>query len=144
MRPAAEHEHRLRVYYEDTDLGGVVYYANYLKFFERARSEYLRALGIDQKILFERDGLGFVVRRCVIDYRAPARFDDELVVRTSVSALSGASVTLAQRCARADEAGSDVLLTEGDVVVVLIDRAGRPQKLSGDLRARLDAGAPPQ
>ncbi|MCU0940608.1 MAG: YbgC/FadM family acyl-CoA thioesterase, partial [Burkholderiaceae bacterium] len=71
---------RLRVYYEDTDAGGIVYYANYLKFFERCRTEWLRALGIDQTALVRDAGLQFVVKSIACEYRQPARLDDELTV----------------------------------------------------------------
>jgi len=76
------HEFPIRVYYEDTDLGGIVYYANYLKFIERARTEWVRALGIDQTRLKAEEGILFAVRRIEADYLKPARFDDELVVET--------------------------------------------------------------
>src|SRR5690625_3299656 len=93
--PMSPHTLTLRVYYEDTDLAGVVYYANYLKFIERGRSEALRALGVDQPALKEA-GLVFVVRRLVADYLAPARFDDLLEVRTVTRRVGGASVEMRQ------------------------------------------------
>ena len=88
------HRHALRVYYEDTDLAGIVYYANYLKFLERGRTEALRALGIDQGRLKAETGLVFAVTRVVLDYRRPARFDDWLEVETRVTALRAASVRM--------------------------------------------------
>lgn len=92
----------VRVYWEDTDAGGVVYYANYLKFLERARSEWLRTLGLSQVELAERDGVVFVVRQVAIEYLAPARFDDCLEVRIVPEELGGASLTLAQEVVRGD------------------------------------------
>lgn len=92
----------VRVYWEDTDAGGVVYYANYLKFLERARSEWLRALGLSQVELAQRDGVVFVVRHVAIEYLAPARFDDCLEVRIVPEELGGASLTLAQEVVRGD------------------------------------------
>lgn len=86
----------VRVYWEDTDAGGVVYYANYLKFLERARSEWLRALGFEQDALRERDGVVFVVRRVEIDYLAPARFNDALEVTAGLAATGGASLDIEQ------------------------------------------------
>src|SRR5260370_25777361 len=80
----------VRVYYEDTDAGGLVYYANYLKFAERARSEMLRRLGIEQQRLREETGLGLVVRRCTADYLLPARLDDDLVIATRLGAVGAA------------------------------------------------------
>ncbi len=95
--------HRLlvRVYYEDTDFGGVVYHANYLKFIERGRTEALRALGVDQGAL-KAAGLVFVVRRMVADWLAPGRFDDLLEVLTEVTEVGGASVRMAQEVRRGE------------------------------------------
>jgi len=131
---ATNQPHRLtiRVYYEDTDLAGVVYYANYLRFIERGRSEALRELGIDQVALKRDRGLVFVVRRLTIDYLAPALFDDLLEVRTRVSRLRGASLEMAQEVLR----GADCL-SRAAVTVACMDAAGRPQRLPGDVRDRL-------
>lgn len=128
--------HRLpvRVYYEDTDLAGVVYYANYLRYLERGRSEMLRALGIDQRAMREEAGLVFVVRRITADYLAPARFDELVEVRTRITALRGASATMAQEVMRA---GTPLLRAE--VQVACMDAAGRPRRLPADVRARLGA-----
>ena len=86
----------VRVYYEDTDAGGIVYYANYLKFFERARTEWLRAAGVNQQEVLEREGAAFVVRSATIDYHAPARLDDELTLTLTIEKLGRASVQFAQ------------------------------------------------
>lgn len=93
----------VRVYWEDTDAGGVVYYANYLKFLERARSEWLRTLGIHQAELAAQDDVLFVVRRVEADYRKPARFDDALAVQSRITELGRASLTMAQQVWRGDE-----------------------------------------
>lgn len=90
------HEHNLRVYFEDTDAGGIVYHASYIRFAERARTECLRDLGMPHADLMEHHGLIFVVRRVEVDYLRPARLDDALTVVTSVASLGGASVTLSQ------------------------------------------------
>jgi acyl-CoA thioester hydrolase len=90
------HRWPVRVYYEDTDAGGIVYYANHLKFAERARTEMLRCLGLDHRTLRARFGLAFAVRRCVADFCAPARLDDLLEVETRAVRLGGASLDLAQ------------------------------------------------
>ncbi len=87
----------VRVYYEDTDSGGVVYYANYLKFFERARTEFLRSLGFEQDRLLEREGVLFAVRSIQVDYRRPARFNDLLSVTCRVTGLKRASVDFFQQ-----------------------------------------------
>jgi len=105
---------RARVYYEDTDAGGVVYYANYLKFMERARTERLRALGFSQARLMQ-DRLIFVVHSCSVRYRAPARLDDELCISAKLIELKGARLVFAQQVTRAD-----VLLCEGQVTVVCV------------------------
>jgi len=123
--------HRLtvRVYYEDTDLAGVVYYANYLRFIERGRSEALRDGGIDQVALKRDQGLVFVVRSLSIDYIAPARFDDVLEVRTRVTRLRGASAEMGQEVWR----GADCLI-RASVTVACMDQAGRPQRLPEAVR----------
>lgn len=92
----------VRVYWEDTDAGGVVYYANYLKFLERARSEWLRALGLSQTELAQGDGVLFVVRHVAVEFLAPARFDDRLEVRSVLEELGGASLTFMQQVWRGD------------------------------------------
>ena len=99
----AVHSFSLRVYYQDTDAGGVVYHANYLAFAERARSEALRALGAPQAELIARHGLMFVVRRVELDYQRPARLDDELVVTTAIVEVGGASAKLRQHFRRASD-----------------------------------------
>jgi acyl-CoA thioester hydrolase len=132
------HRLTLRVYYEDTDLAGVVYYANYLRFIERGRSEALRDLGIDQTALKRGLGLVFVVRRLTVDYRAPAVFDDLLEIRTRVTRLRGASVEMAQEVWRAG-----ACLNRAAVTIACMDAAGRPQRLPRDVRARLERLAVP-
>ena len=100
---AADHVYRLRVFYEDTDAGGVVYYANYLKFAERARTELLRAFGVSQKALAEAGGPIFTVRRVEADFLRPAYLDDELEVRTTVTEHGGARVAMGQVIGRDQE-----------------------------------------
>ncbi|MBM85529.1 MAG: acyl-CoA thioester hydrolase [Rhodospirillaceae bacterium] len=90
------HGFRVRVYYEDTDAGGIVYHANYLKFAERARTEFLRLCGIGQDAMRTENGIGFAVRRCVVDFQAPARLDDVLEVRTRLHGVKGARVNAEQ------------------------------------------------
>ncbi|MCC5964284.1 MAG: tol-pal system-associated acyl-CoA thioesterase [Rhodobacteraceae bacterium] len=125
------HTHPIRVYYEDTDLAGIVYYANYLKFIERARSEWVRALGLDQRAMKARGDGVFAVRRLVADYRAPARFDDLLTVTTTLHSLTRARLVLDQRVLRADQP-----LFEAEVTLVCLAESGRPRPLP---RALLDA-----
>jgi acyl-CoA thioester hydrolase len=93
----------VRVYWEDTDAGGVVYYANYLKFLERARSEWLRALGVDQVRLMRDERLQFVVVEANVRYHRPAKFDDQLEVSVSLDSLRGASIAMGQEIRRGAE-----------------------------------------
>lgn len=108
----------VRVYYEDTDAGGIVFYANYLKYFERARTELLRACGVDQRRLDEETGLVFVVRRTALDYTAPARLDDLLTLASRIDRLGGASVDFTQEAWRGEE-----LLTTASIRVACVSRA---------------------
>ncbi len=109
----------VRVYYEDTDAGGVVYYANYLKFFERARTEWLRSFGLNQDKLQEEAGLIFVVRRALLDFVRPARLDDLLVLTVEPKKLARVYVDLAQEARRGEE-----LLARAEVRVACLDKHG--------------------
>ena len=128
----ATHRQSIRVYFEDTDAAGIVYYANYLKFAERARTDWLRALGMPHSQMIKRDGLTLVVRRCEADYRKPAHLDDELVVETALTKLGGASIDLLQRVFRDGD-----LLVEMKVVIVCVGRDGKAARLPDYLRAAL-------
>jgi acyl-CoA thioester hydrolase len=108
----------VRVYYEDTDAGGIVFYANYLKFFERARTEWLRACGIDQQRLADSNGIVFVVRRTSVDYSSPARLDDVIRVVSRIERLGRASVDFHQEAWR-----DGVLLASGDIRIASVNRA---------------------
>ena len=123
------HEFALRVYYEDTDLAGIVYYANYLRFIERARTEWVRGQGIDQTRLKEDEGLVFAVRRLEADYLAPAHFDDDLIVRTKVEQMSGARIVLSQDVMR----GTDLLFS-AQVTLVALTLEGQPTRLPANIR----------
>ena len=107
----------VRVYYEDTDAGGVVYYANYLRYMERARTEWLRALGFEQDALLAEDRVIFPVRHIEIDYLRAARFNDQLTVRARIHALGSASIEFEHRIERADGA----VLCRGQVIVACVD-----------------------
>lgn len=128
--------HSIRVYYEDTDAAGVVYYANYLKYAERGRTEALRTLGIEQHALVVRDGIQFVVRRVNADFRAPARLDDVLEVVTRTADISGATLTMEQTICR----GGETLVTLSvDICAVVVNgaRAGRPVRIPASIADRL-------
>ena len=129
------HSLSLRVYYEDTDLAGIVYYANYLKFIERGRSEWVRALGVDQAALRRETGIVFAVRHLEADYLRPAVFDDWLTVTTSVQPITGMRIVLDQAVLR-----EDVTLFSARVTLVPIGADGRAARLPSDLRQCLSQG----
>ena len=116
-----EHRFPVRVYFEDTDLSGIVYHANYLRYMERARSDMLRLAGIDQRAHQESGGGAYAVTALNIRYRAPARLDDALLVLTNLRQIRAASVDIHQRVMRGSE-----ILTEADVTAALVGASGRP------------------
>jgi acyl-CoA thioester hydrolase len=125
------HRHKIRVYYEDTDLAGIVYYANYLKFIERGRSEWVRLCGIDQVALRVDRGVVFVVRHLEAEFLAPAGFDDEVVVETERREVTGSRIILAQRVVR----GGVVLFAAKVTLVCVV--AGRAVRVPADIAAAL-------
>lgn len=130
MSASAPHLTTIRVYYEDTDFSGFVYHAGYLRFMERGRTEFLRALGITQSRLRDDEaGLVFVVSRLSVDYLRPARMDDMLTVETTLAACRGAAMRLSQRIVR-----EAVPLLQAEVTVAAV-RDGRPVRLPAALRA---------
>ncbi len=126
------HQFELRVYYEDTDLAGIVYYANYLKFIERARTEFIRELGIDQIALKQVEGIVFAVRRVEADYLTPAKFDDQLTVQTSPDAVTGARIVLRQDIQR-----GGVILFSAIVTLVALGETGQPARMPANIRLLL-------
>ena len=122
-----EHRFALTVYFEDTDTAGVVYYANYLKFMERARSDMIRAVGVDQSAALRADGSAYYVSEVTIKYRKPARLGDDLLVVSTVEAVRAASVDIHQRVMRGQE-----ILTDARVTAAFLDRDGRPQRQPKD------------
>jgi acyl-CoA thioester hydrolase len=132
----------LRVYYEDTDAAGIVYYANWLRFLERGRTELLRLLGHQHSVLAEERGVNWVVRRCTVDYLKPARLDDIVDVITSCGELRGASLDMQQETRRGGET-----LVRAEVVVACMGANGRPTRLPQGLRsalAQVAGGSPPR
>jgi len=139
--PAAEFTWTIRVYYEDTDTGGIVFYANYLKFFERARTEWLRAAGISQQALARTHAVMFVVRSTALDYHAPARLDDELMVSVVVERLGRASVQFFQEAWRVTPAGRQIL-SAGRIKVGCVDtNTLRPGAIPDHVLERIRIGA---
>ena len=126
------HRFGVRVYYEDTDLAGIVYYANYLKFIERARTEWVGSLGVDQVALKADRGIVFAVRRVEADYLRPAKFGDELVVETRLQALGGARIVLEQLVLRGGER-----LFVSVVTLVCMSDDGHAARLPPEVRAKL-------
>ena len=129
------HRLSIRVYYEDTDLAGIVYYANYLKFIERGRTEWLRDLGIQQSELKAETGQVFAVRRVEADYLRPAKFDDLLSVETRLHQLTAARIIVDQQVLRGDE----VLFT-ARVTLACLDANGRPSRMPKTLVLALSGG----
>jgi acyl-CoA thioester hydrolase len=124
-----EHLLPVRIYYEDTDFTGLVYHANYLRYFERGRSDYLRLAGVDHTALLERpDPCAFVVTRVALDFRKAARVDDALTVRTTYDDIKGVRLIIRQRIER----GGDVI-AEAEVTAACINPDGRPRRPPADL-----------
>jgi len=135
----------VRVYWEDTDAGGIVFYANYLKFFERSRTEWLRSLGLEQQRLKDSTGGMFVVTEAALRYRRPARLDDALVVTASVQEIGRASMTIKHQALLKREqpsAPGDALLCEGTVRIGWVDGASlQPRRLPAAILDRLTTSA---
>ena len=131
----SEHKISIRIYYEDTDFSGVVYHANYLKFFERGRSEALRALGISHRDLLAADPpLAFTARRIAVEFMIPARIDDELEVRTLFAKASGARLAVSQSLWRGEQQ-----LASAEVEIACIDLQGKPKRLPKTLLNRMQS-----
>jgi acyl-CoA thioester hydrolase len=139
--PAQAHVFPVTVYWEDTDAGGVVYYANYLRYAERGRTELLRTLGVNQRALAESEGFNFVVRRVTVDYMAPARLEDVLDIVTVVRAVTGVSVEMEQVVRRGDD-----VLVRMDVTLARVNARGRATRLPADIArafAQASSGSAP-
>jgi len=130
----AEHHFALTVYFEDTDAYGIVYYANYLKFMERARSDMIRAVGVDQVAELKRSGSAYAVVEVDIKYRRPGRLGDDLLVVSTVEQVRASSVDIHQRVMRGPE-----LLTDARVTAAFLDGAGRPRRQPPDWVERFKA-----
>jgi acyl-CoA thioester hydrolase len=139
----------IRVYWEDTDAGGIVFYANYLKFMERARTEWLRSLGIEQRALRERTGGQFVVSETQLKYHRPSRLDDELLVTAELRQSGSASLIIGQRVLSKTEqtrtaAPDPVLLCEGTIRIGWVDAATlRPARIPAEVAGTLERRAAP-
>ena len=131
MKPhaAKPFRHSVRVYWEDTDAGGIVFYANYLKFFERARTEWLRSLGVEQHVLRARTGAMFIVSDAALRYRSPARLDDLLDVTVDVLDAARATLRIGQQALRGGE-----LLADGEIRIACVDTPSlRPRRFPHEI-----------
>ena len=124
---------KLKVYYEDTDAGSVVYYANYLKFMERARSNVLENLGFTNKSLIEKNGIYVIVKSCNINYLKPASLEDDLEIKSNIKEITKTSFFVSQKVFK-----SNVQITEAEVHLVTIDKKGKPVKIPEMLREELE------
>ena len=130
----AEFSLPIRVYIEDTDAGGIVYYVNYLKYLERSRTELMRTFGLERAAVSDA-GWNFVVSDVSLSYKEPARLDDQLHATAVISAVGGATINFHQKVRRAD-----AVLVAGDIQIACIDRGtGRPTRLDTDLRQQIEA-----
>ncbi len=123
----------VKVYYEDTDAGGVVYYANYLKFLERARSEAIYSLGYTNLSLLESFGILLIVKSCNIEYKKPAKFEDKLDIISEVKSFTKTSFLMAQSISRDNE-----LITDAEVHLVSVDKNGKPSKVPDELKKKFE------
>lgn len=130
-----KHSFDVRVYYEDTDAGGIVYYANYLKFAERGRTEMLRDAGFEHARMKSETGIAFAVRSCTIDYKAPARLDDCLTVLSEVTEVGGASLQMTQKILKDAEE-----LVTLDIRLACMNEEGRPVRLPDEVREIFEHG----
>ena len=128
-----EFTYKLKVFYEDTDSGGVVYYANYLKFFERARTEAIAQIGLSNKKLLEEHGIFIIVKSCNIEYKKPAKLEDQLEIKSSIISMSNTSFKMKQRAFRDQE-----LITDCEIHLVIVDRTGKPSKIPNILKNKLE------
>ena len=124
---------KVKIYYEDTDAGGVVYYANYLKFLERARSEAIYSLGYTNLSILENFGILLIVKSCNIEYKKPAKFEDKLEVFSEVKSFTKTSFLMKQSILRNNE-----IITDAEVHLVSVDKNGKPSKLPDELKEKLE------
>tara|TARA_B100000609_G_C17077668_1_gene362452 strand:+ start:28 stop:426 length:399 start_codon:yes stop_codon:yes gene_type:complete len=130
---AKKFDFTVKVYYEDTDSGGVVYYANYLKFLERARSEALYTLGFTNSGLLEKYNILLIVKSCNIEYKKPAKLEDKINIISEVISFTKTSFTMKQCILRNNE-----LITEANVHIVIVDKNGKPSKIPEELKQKLE------
>ena len=123
----------VKIYYEDTDAGGVVYYANYLKFLERARSEAIYSLGYTNSSILEQFGVLLIVKSCNIEYKKPARFEDTLEIISEIKSFTKTSFLMKQSISRINE-----IISDAEIHIVSVDKNGKPSKIPEDLKKKLE------
>ena len=128
-----EFNYKVKVFYEDTDAGGVVYYANYLKFFERARTEAIAEIGLSNKKLLKENGILIIVKSCKIEYKKPAKLEDQLEIKSSIISKSKTSFKMKQKAYRGQE-----LITDCEIHLVIVDKKGKPSKRPNLLKKKLE------
>ena len=128
-----EFKYVTKIYYEDTDAGGVVYYANYLKFLERARSEAIYSLGLSNKEILEKEGVIIIVKTCNIEYKKPAKFEDEIEIISNIKEVKNSSFKMRQVIKKKFD-----IISEADVVLVTVNKKGRPVRIPSILKKLID------
>ena len=128
-----EFKYVTKIYYEDTDAGGVVYYANYLKFLERARSEAIYSLGISNTEILDKEGAIIIVKSCNIEYKKPAKFEDEIEVVSKISEVKNSSFKMLQVIKKKSD-----IISEAEVVLVTVNKKGKPVRIPSLLKKLID------
>ena len=128
-----EFKYVTKIYYEDTDAGGVVYYANYLKFLERARSEVIYSLGLSNKEILEKEGVIIIVKTCNIEYKKPAKFEDEIEIISNIKEVKNSSFKMRQVIKKKFD-----IISEADVVLVTVNKKGKPVRIPSKLKNLID------
>jgi acyl-CoA thioester hydrolase len=128
-----EFKYVTKIYYEDTDAGGVVYYANYLKFLERARSEAIYSLGLSNKEILEKEGVIIIVKTCNIEYKKPAKFEDEIEIISNIKEVKNSSFKMRQVIKKKFD-----IISEADVVLVTVNKEGKPVRIPSILKKLID------
>ena len=128
-----EFKYVTKIYYEDTDAGGVVYYANYLKFLERARSEAIYSLGLSNKEILEKEGVIIIVKTCNIEYKKPAKFEDDIEIISNIKEVKNSSFKMHQVIKKKFD-----IISEADVVLVTVNKKGKPVRIPSILKKLID------
>jgi len=128
------HLYPVHVFYEDTDFSGLVYHANYLRYFERGRSSFLNLIGVTHADLWTKNELAFTIRKFEIEYNKPAQIDNQLMIKTTYDRITGARLFISQSCFR-----NDVLIASAKCEAACISKSGRPVRVPNDVRSKLVA-----